>query len=99
MEYCIVDAGYKTPAIAKLLLDDGAKPIFPYKRPMTIEGLFKKYEYVYDEYNDCYIYPANHVLEYSTTNRMVIKNTRAAVRYVQNANICHSVRQAKIIRK
>ena len=35
MEYCIVDAGYKTPAIAKLLLDDGVKPVFPYKRPMT----------------------------------------------------------------
>ena len=69
MEYCIVDAGYKTPAIAKFLLDDGVKPVFPYKRPMTKEGFFKKYEYVYDEYNDCYICPANHVLEYSTTNR------------------------------
>lgn len=69
MEYCIVDAGYKTPAIAKLLLDDGVKPVFPYKRPMTKEGFFKKYEYVYDEYNDCYICPADHVLEYSTTNR------------------------------
>lgn len=69
MEYCIVDAGYKTPAIAKILLDDGVKPVFPYKRPMTKEGFFKKYEYVYDEYNDCYICPANHVLEYSTTNR------------------------------
>lgn len=69
MEYCIVDVSYKTPAIAKLLVDDGVKPVFPYKRPMTKEGFFKKYEYVYDEYNDCYICPANHVLEYSTTNR------------------------------
>lgn len=69
MEYCVVDAGYKTPAIAKLLLDDDVKPVFPYKRPMTKEGFFKKYEYVYDEYNDCYICPANQVLKYSTTNR------------------------------
>ena len=38
MKYCIVDAGYKTPAIAKLLLDDGIKPVFPYKRPMTKDG-------------------------------------------------------------
>ena len=37
MEYCVVDAGYKTPAIAKLLIDDGVKPVFPYKRPMTKE--------------------------------------------------------------
>lgn len=69
MEKCVVDAGYKTPAIAKLLLDNGVKPVFPYKRPMTKEGFFKKYEYVYDEYNDCYICPNNQVLRYSTTNR------------------------------
>ena len=69
MEKCVVDAGYKTPAIAKLLLDDGVEPVFPYKRPMTKEGFFKKYEYVYDEYNDCYICPNNQILKYSTTNR------------------------------
>jgi Transposase and inactivated derivatives len=69
MERCIVDAGYKTPAIAKLLLDDGVEPVFPYKRPMTKEGYFKKQEYVYDEYNDCYICPSNHTLTYKTTNR------------------------------
>ena len=69
MEKCVVDAGYKTPAIAKLLLDDGVKPIFPYKRPQTKEGFFKKSEYVYDEYNDCYICPNDQILKYSTTNR------------------------------
>ena len=69
MEKCVVDAGYKTPAIAKLLLDDGVKPVFPYKRPQTKEGFFKKYEYVYDEYNDCYICPNDQILKYSTTNR------------------------------
>lgn len=69
MERCVVDAGYKTPAIAKILLDDGVAPVFPYKRPMTKDGFLKKYEYVYDEYNDCYICPNNQVLKYSTTNR------------------------------
>ena len=69
VEYCIVDAGYKTPAIAKMLLDDGVKPVFPYKRPMTKAGFFRKYEYVYDEYNDCYICPNNQILKYRTTNR------------------------------
>lgn len=69
MEYCVVDAGYKTPAIAKLLLDDGIKPVFPYKRPMTKEGFFKKSEYAYDEYYDCYVCPNGQVLNYSTTNR------------------------------
>ena len=69
IETLVADAGYKTPAIAKLLLDDGIKPLFPYKRPMTKEGFFKKYEYVYDEYYDCYICPGNKTLTYRTTNR------------------------------
>ena len=69
MKYCIVDAGYKTPAIAKMLLDDGVQPVFPYKRPMTKDGFFKKYEYVYDEYNDFYICPNNKELTYRTTNK------------------------------
>lgn len=65
----VADAGYKTPAIAKLLIDDGIKPLFPYKRPMTKEGFFRKHEFVYDEYYDCYICPNNKTLKYSTTNR------------------------------
>ena len=69
LKTAILDAGYKTPAIAKLLLDDGVRPLFPYKRPMTKNGFFRKYEYVYDEYYDCYICPANKILSYSTTNR------------------------------
>ena len=68
-EKIIADAGYKTPAIAKMITDDGIEPIFPYKRPITKEGFFKKQEYVYDEYHDCYICPNNKVLKYSTTNR------------------------------
>lgn len=69
IETLVADAGYKTPAIAKLLIDDGIKPLFPYKRPMTKEGFFPKYQYVYDEYYDCYICPNNKILNYATTNR------------------------------
>lgn len=65
----VMDAGYKTPAIAKMLIDDGITPVFPYKRPMTKKGFLRKTEYVYDEYNDCYICPNNQILEYSTTTR------------------------------
>ena len=69
IEKMIVDAGYKTPAIARLLIEDGILPVFPYKRPMTKDGYFRKYEYVYDEYYDCYICPNDQVLRYRTTNR------------------------------
>ena len=64
-----MDAGYKTPAIAHRVIEDGIEPIFPYKRPQTKDGFFKKYEYVYDEYFDCYICPENKILSYSTTSR------------------------------
>ena len=64
-----MDAGYKTPAIAHRVIEDGIEPIFPYKRSQTKEGFFKKYEYIYDEYFDCYICPENKILKYSTTNR------------------------------
>ena len=65
----VLDAGYKTPARAKTLPDDGIKPVYPYRRPMTKKGFFKKHEYVYDEYFDCYLCPNNQVLCYATTNR------------------------------
>lgn len=41
----------------------------PYTRPMNKDVFFKKYEYVYDEYYDCYICPNNHILRYRTANR------------------------------
>ena len=69
IEKLIADVGYKTPAIAKLLLDDGIVPVFPYKRPMSKKGFFKKHEYVYDEFHDCYICPNDQLLRYTTTNR------------------------------
>ena len=65
----IVDAGYKTPAIAKTLIDDNIEPLFPYKRPMTKKGYLKKKEFVYDEELDIYICPEYKALNYSTTDR------------------------------
>ena len=65
----VVDSGYKTPGICREIVQAGKLPIMPYKRPMTKDGYFKKYEYVYDEYYDCYLCPNNQVLKYTTTNR------------------------------
>lgn len=64
-----VDSGYKTPWIMKQIIDSKRIPSVPYKRPMTKEGFFKRYDYVYDEYYDCILCPSNQVLKYSTTNR------------------------------
>lgn len=84
IETLVMDAGYKTPAIAKLVIDDDIQPLLPYKRPMTKAGFFKKYEYVYDEYYDCYICPNNQILKYTTTNR------KGYQEYKSNSEICKS---------
>lgn len=78
----VMDAGYKTTAICRQVLTDGRKPVLPYKSPMTKEGYFKKYEYAYDEYYDCYVCPANQVLAYKTTNREGYRQ------YESNSAIC-----------
>ena len=82
--YGVLDAGYKIPAIARLLIEDNKTPIMPYKRPMTKKGFYKKYDYVYDEKNDCYLCPRDQILKYSTTNRNGYKE------YKSNPRICEN---------
>lgn len=81
-EYIVADAGYKTPAVAKLLIDDGVIPVFPYTSPKTGRGLFRKKEFAYDEMYDCYICPENQILSYSTTTR------QGSRQYKSDCSIC-----------
>lgn len=64
----VLDAGYKTPAIARQLLTEAVKPIFPFTRPKGNKEFFYKKEFVYDEHFDCYLCPNDQPLKYSTTN-------------------------------
>lgn len=77
-----LDAGYVNPAICREIILNGQVPLIPYKRPMTGKGLFKKYEYVYDEYYDCYICPNNEILNYTTTDKNGYKQ------YKSNSDKC-----------
>jgi transposase len=61
-EYFAGDAAYITPHICKTIIDLDMIPCMPYKRPMTKEGYFKKYEYIYDEANDIYIFAQMNVI-------------------------------------
>lgn len=69
MKHIVADAGYKTPWIAKRVVDDGRIPVLPNKRPMGKNGFFRPHEFVYDEYFDCVLCPENNVLKYTTTTR------------------------------
>lgn len=71
IEKLVMDAGYKTPAILKMLIDDGIQPVIPYTSPKGTrdKGQYYPKDYVYDEYYDCYICPEEKILKYSTTAR------------------------------
>jgi len=87
IEMVALDSGYKTPWIMKQIFDSERLPSTPYKRPMTKEGFFKRYEYVYDEYFDCYLCLNDQVLKYSTTNKDGYRE------YKSNQKICKSCPQ------
>lgn len=97
MKYCIVDAGYKTPAIAKILIDDGVTPVFPYKRPMTKDGFS-------ENMSMCMMNTMMHTFvrviiscTIAPPIEMGIVSTKAAEKSVRDVNIYLSVQQAKIM--
>lgn len=95
LDKVVMDAGYKTPPIAQFLLEDGLTPLFPYKRPMTKEGFFKKYEYVYDEYYGQYVCPNNQLLNYTTTNRKGYQEYKSNPQICQNCPLISQCTEAK----
>lgn len=82
IEMVAIDNGYRTPWIMKQVFDSARLPSVPYKRPMTKEGFFKKHEYVYNEFYDCYLCPNDQILKYSTTNKDGYRE------YKSNPGIC-----------
>lgn len=65
----VLDAGYKTTAIAKTIIDNSLELLVPYTRPRTKDGFFKKNEYIFNADNNCYTCPQGSILKYATTNR------------------------------
>lgn len=55
--YFVGDAAYLTNHICKTIIDLNMIPALPYSRLGYKKGYFKKYEFVYDEFNDIYICP------------------------------------------
>jgi len=99
IETAALDSAYKTPWIMKQIFDSGRKAVTPYKRPMTKEGFFKKYEYVYDEYYDCMLCPGNQVLKYSTTNRDGYREYKSDPKICANCPSRHQCTESKNCQK
>lgn len=70
-KFIAMDAGYKTPWIAKKTLDDGRIPILPYTRthkPKNSEKL-NLWEYTYDPVEDTFTCTLGGVLRHTTTDK------------------------------
>ena len=64
-----LDAGYKTPSIAREVISNDQKLFLPYTRPKgKKKETFSKKEFVYDSQNDIFICPNNEKLSYYTTD-------------------------------
>lgn len=64
-----LDAGYKTPAICRTIIEDRKIPLMPYSRPKGSKNLMNKKEFTYDSEKDIYICPNKEELKYSTVTK------------------------------
>ena len=69
VKFVTMDAGYKTPWIAKKTFDDGRIPILPYTRPTRKRNGYKPWDYTYDPVKDNFICPQGQILRHTTTDR------------------------------
>ena len=69
VKFVTMDAGYKTPWIAKKTIEDGRCPVFPYTRYTGRQDRYKPWEYTYDPANDTYTCPRGGILRHTTTDR------------------------------
>jgi transposase len=67
--FVTMDAGYKTPWIAKKTLEGGKIPILPYTRYKGTKAQYKPWEYEYDSVGDSYTCPFGGILRHTTTDR------------------------------
>ena len=68
-EALAMDAGYKTPWIAKKVLEHSRIPILPYTRYKGKKDKFKPWDFTYDASTDSFTCPRGHELRHTTTSK------------------------------
>ena len=69
VEFVTMDAGYKTPWIAKKVLEHSRIPILPYTRYKGKKDKFKPWDFTYDASTDSFTCPRGHELRHTTTSK------------------------------
>lgn len=83
-EFIVMDGGYKTPWIAKKVLDDSKVPVLPYTRYNGKADRYKPWQYTYDAGNDEYICPQGERLRHTTTDRNGKRSYRSTAKNCMN---------------
>ncbi|MFQ9915158.1 MAG: transposase [Flavonifractor plautii] len=69
VKFVTMDAGYKTPWIAKKVLEHSRIPILPYTRYKGKKDKFKPWDFTYDAATDSFTCPRGHELRHTTTSK------------------------------
>lgn len=69
VKYVTMDAAYKTPWIAKKILDDNRIPILPYTRKNGAKDRYRPWNYIYDPVTDSFTCPQGKTLRHTTTTK------------------------------
>ena len=86
VQFVTMDAGYKTPWIAKKTLDDRRIPILPYTRYKGKKDQYKPWEYQYDPVNDQYVCPQGGILRHTTTSKDGKRSCRSTPKNCKNCS-------------
>ena len=84
VQFVAMDAGYKTPWIAKKTLDDGKIPVLPYTRYKGSKEGYHPWDYKYDPVKDVFTCPHGQELRHTTTDRDGKRIYRSTPKYCVN---------------
>lgn len=94
----VLDAGYKTPAICREIIEDNKIPLLPYTRSKGSKDLMNKKEYIYDKEQDIYICPNNEKLTYSTVTKEGYKIYKSNPEKCLNCPLRENAPKVKLIK-
>ena len=84
VDFVTMDSAYKTPWIAKKVLDDGRIPILPYTRYNGKKNRFRPWDYTYDEATDTFTCPHGKTLRHTTTSKDGKRTYRSTPEHCRN---------------
>lgn len=99
IRYEVLDAGFKTPAICRMIIEDNKIPLLPYTRPKGSKDMISKKEFRYNEEEDYYVCPNNEILKYSTVTKEGYKIYKSDIDKCKNCPLKEQCTKSKINQK